>query len=384
MSDITEIVRTIEEQGQKWTEFMKASDMRLKTIEAETRELLKRAGRPGAEMRGGAFGDTADDPEHTKSFYAYMRSGRENDLQRKSMSTGSDLEGGYLVPTELDRELTKYLRSRSPMRQIARVVQVGGAEFKQPASTLGTGYSWVGETQARPETTAPGFKMLTIPTNEIYAMPAITQQLLDDNAFNLEAWLVDELGEAFGDGEADAFINGNGVTRPRGLFTYDVASPADATRAHDKFQYVPTGGAGAFASSNPSDALIALVYAVKPQYRTNAVWLMSPEVLETVRKFKAATTNEYLWQPGTQAGQPATLLGYPIYEDENIPAIAANSLSIAFGDFSRAYTITDRSTAMLRDPYTSKPYVNFYATRRLGGGGGRDTRAVKFMKFAAS
>lgn len=384
MSNLDEVKALIEEQGKSWHEFKAAQSARLSILEKEVTGLAKTAGRPFAEAQG-AFGGAPDDPEHTKAFYAYMRSGRENDLHRKkSMSTGSDPEGGYLVPTELDRELTKYLRARTPLRQIGRVVPVGGAEFKQPASTLGTGYSWVGETQARPETTAPGFKMLTIPTNEIYAMPAITQQLLDDNAFNLETWLVDELGEAFGDGEADAFINGNGVTRPRGLFTYDVVSTADATRDHDKFQYVPTGTSGAFDSVFPSDALIALVYAVKAQYRTNAAWLMSPEVLELVRKFKAATTNEYLWQPGTQAGQPATLLGYPIFEDENIPAIAANSLSIAFGDFSRAYTITDRNTAMVRDPYTNKPFVNFYATRRLGGGGGRDTRAVKFMKFAAS
>lgn len=215
-------------------------------------------------------------------------------------------------------------------------------------------------------------------------MPSITQQLLDDNAFDLGNWLVEELGDAFGDAEADAFINGNGVARPRGLFTYDVVSTADSTRAHDKFQYVATGGAGAFSASNPSDALITLVYTLKAQYRQNAVWLMSSEVAQAVRKFKSTTTNEYLWQPSTQAGQPSTLLGYAVYEDETIPAIAANSLSCAFGDFSRAYTVTDRNTALLRDPYTNKPFVNFYATKRLGGGGGRDTRAVKFLKFSAS
>lgn len=326
---------------------------------------------------------TTEAVEHKKAFLSYMRTGREADLQRKAMASNSDPEGGYLVPDQMDTELTKYLRFRSPLRQIANVVKVESYEYKEPHSTLGTSYSWVGETASRPATTAPGFKMVSIPSFEVYSMPAITQNLLDDNIFNLENWLVEELADAFGDAEGDAFINGDGVAKPRGLFTYPTASTADATRAHTSFQYVPTGAAGAFASTFQGDALIALVYALKPQYRQNASWLLSPEFLEAVRKFKDGQ-GRYMWQQSTQAGQPSTLLGFPIYEEVNIPAIAANSLSAAFGDFSRAYTITDRSTSLLRDPYTSKPYVNFYCAKRLGGGGGRDTRAVKFLKFAAS
>lgn len=370
--DMKEIKNLIEAQGAALEQFKK-------NTQAEILEIAKKAGRPSI---GGLSSPIKD--EHTKSFLGYMRSGREADLEQKSMRTDSGPEGGYLVPEQLDIELSKYLRQRSPMRQLARVVPVGSAEFKQPSSTLGTGASWVGEAAARPATAAPGLKMLSISTCEVYAMPSITQQLLDDNAFDLENWLITELGDAFGDAEGAAFINGNGVTQPRGLFTYDVVTTADATRAHDKFQYVPTGGAGAFASSNPGDALISLVYAVKPQYRANASWLISSEVLEAVRKMKDGTGAFYLWQPSTQAGQPSTLLGFPVFEDENLPAIADGSLSAAFGDFSRSYTITDRNTAMLRDPYTSKPFVNFYSTKRLGGGGGRDTRAVKFLKFSAS
>lgn len=379
--DVSEAVQLIKEQNEDWKTFKKANDMRLKNLEDDMRTAQKIANRP---KFGGGVNDDREPDAHTKSFLDFMRSGREADLQQKSMSSDSDIEGGFLVPTELDSQLTKYLRARSPMRQIARVVSVGSAEFKQPASTLGTGASWVGETQARTATATPEFKMLTIPTNEVYANCPITQALLDDNVFDLGSWLTEELGNAFGDAEADAFINGNGVARPRGMFTYDTVTTADATRAHDKFQYIATGGAGAFASSDPSDALIKLVYAVKAQYRTNASWLISGEVLEAVRKFKLASTGDYIWKPGLAEGQPATLLGYPVFEDQNIPAIAANSLSAAFGDFSRAYTITDRSTSLLRDPYTNKPYVNFYATKRVGGGGGRDTRSVKFLKFAAS
>jgi HK97 family phage major capsid protein len=370
--DMKEIKALLEQQGAALEKFKKS-------VEADILAIATKNGRPSS----GALSSPIRD-EHTKSFLGYMRSGREADLQQKAMRADSGPEGGFLVPEQLDTALSKYLRQRSPMRQLARVVQVESAEFKQPHSTLGTGASWVGETAARPATAAPGLKMVTIPTVEVYAMPAITQQLLDDNAFDLENWLITELGDAFGDAEADAFINGNGVTQPRGLFTYDVVTTADATRAHDAFQYIPTGGSGAFASSNPGDALISLVYSVKPQYRANASWLISSEVLEAVRKMKDGTGAFYLWQPSTQAGQPSTLLGYPVFEDENLPAIASGSLSAAFGDFSRAYTITDRNTAMLRDPYTSKPFVNFYSTKRLGGGGGRDTRAVKFLKFATT
>lgn len=370
-TDVEEVVKLIRDQGEQ-------INARFKSLEKD----VAIRNRPGAESSN--FGTNEQHTEHTKSFLNFMRSGREADLQQKALSMGADPDGGYLVPAELDNELTKYLRARSPMRQLARVVPVGGAEFKQPASTGGTGYAWVGETQARPETASPGIKMITIPTAEIYSNCPITQSLLDDNTFDLGNWLVEELGDAFGDGEADAFVNGDGVARPRGLFTYDVVSTADATRAHTAFQYVPSGASGAFASTAPADALITLVYAVKAQYRQNASWLMSPEVISLVRRFKGIGTNDYIFQPALAAGQPATLLGYPVYEDENIPAVAANSLGAAFGDFSRAYTITDRSTSLLRDPYTNKPYVNFYASKRVGGGGGRDTRAVKFLKFAAS
>jgi HK97 family phage major capsid protein len=328
-------------------------------------------------------GDTRQDAGHTKAFINFLRTGRESaELSAKAMQAGVSPDGGYLVPPELDRLLTKYLRNRSPMRQLARVIPISAGEFKMPHATTTAATSWVGETSARPVTSSPSFKMVTIPTCEVYASPAVTQQLLDDNVFDLENWLVEELGDAFADAEADAFINGNGITRPRGLFTYDVVATADATRDHDKFQYVVSGGNGTFGTNY--DGLLKLVYAVAPQYRSGSAFLTSPEVIEELRKLKNATTNDYIWQPATQAGQPATLFGYPIFEDANVPALASGSISLAFGDFKRGYTITDRSTSLMRDAYTSKPYVHFYSTKRLGGGAGRDTRAVKFLKFSAS
>lgn len=371
------VTELLEEQSRVIEQFKARHITRVDTLEQEVNALLRKANRPN--IGGGLDGN---DSERMSAFLGYCRSGRET-VELKSMEAGSDPQGGYLVPPELDRQLTKNLREMSPMRQLANVVAVSAAELKQVHSRGGTTYSWVGETSSRPETTAPSLKQITIPTREVYAMPGITQSLLDDNVFGLENWLIEELSQAFGDAEGDAFINGDGVACPRGLFTYTAVSTADATRSHDEFQYIPTGASGNF-HTDQADPLIKLVFAVKPAYRKNASWLMSSEVLEAVRKFKTATTNEYIWQPGLTAGEPSTLLGYPVFEDPNIPAIAANSLSVAFGDFQRAYTITDRSTAMLRDPYTQKPYVMFYAARRVGGGGGRDTRAVKFLKFSAT
>jgi HK97 family phage major capsid protein len=363
--DLGEIKSILEDQGNKFEEFKARYNERMSTLEAEVGDIFKKSNRP---RLGG--GSSVDEDAEKKSFFDMMRTGRES-AELKAMQSGVDPQGGYLLPTQLDQVLSKNLRELSPMRQLANVVPVGGPELKQVHSVGGTGYTWVGETSARPETAVPTLKQISIPTKECYAMPGVTQNLLDDNVFDLENWLLEELTEAFGDAEGDAFINGDGIAKPRGLFTYDAVSTADATREHGKFQYVPTGASGSF-HTDQADPLIKLVHAVKPRYRQRASWLLSPEVLEAVRKFKSTTTGEYIWQPGLQAGQPSTLLGYPVFEDENVPAIVANSLSVAFGDFSRAYTITDRSTAMLRDPYTQKPYVMFYAAKRVGGGGGRD------------
>jgi HK97 family phage major capsid protein len=373
---VEEIKRLIEAQGNAFSEFKRKYDGRFEVLENEFSAAFAGHNRP--RLSGGA----GDDGAGKKAFFDMLRTGYQSP-ELKSMQSGSDPQGGYLLPAPFESLLTKNLREISPMRQLAAVVPVGGSELKQVHSVGGTAYAWVGETTSRPETAAPELKQVTIPTKECYAMPGVTQNLLDDNVFDLEGWLLEELTEVFSDAEGDVFINGDGVAKPRGLFTYDTVSTADATRAHDKFQYIPTGASGSF-HTDKADPLIKLVYAVKPRYRVNGSWLMSPEVLEAVRKFKSATSEEYIWQPALIAGQPSTLLGYPVFEDENLPAIAAGSLSVAFGDFRRAYTITDRSTGMLRDPYTQKPYVMFYAAKRVGGGAGRDTRSVKFLKFSAT
>jgi HK97 family phage major capsid protein len=250
-------------------------------------------------------------------------------------------------------------------------------------SVGGTGYSWVGEKSARPETNIPSFQKITPPIGEIYANPGLTQTMLDDSGFNIEEWIVQELSEAFDAGEGDAFVNGTGINKPRGFLTYDIASTADGSRADTALQYVASGASGDFASTAPSDKLVQLVHAIRPRYRKGASWLMNTDTLSAIRQMKDASGRYYLWQPSFDANMPETILGYPVYECPDMPSISANSLSIAFGNFGIGYTIVDRTALMLRDPFTNKPYVHFYSSRRVGGSV-RDTRAIKLMKFAAS
>jgi HK97 family phage major capsid protein len=374
-----EIKEILEKQGEAFTEFKNAQNERIKNLESALNEFAKKASRP---MAPSYDGNDPEAREHKQAFLGYLRSGRERGLEAKAMATDNDPNGGYLVPKQIDGIISKALRDLSPMRQLARVVQVETGDYSMLHSVGGTAYAWVGERQERPQTDGPNLMELKPPVGEIYASPAITQRLLDDNNFDLESWLVDELAEAFGDGEGDAFVNGNGINKPRGLLTHDIESTADGVRAEKALQYVASGAAGAFAGTDPSDKLIKLVHSLKARYRVNAHWVMNSNTLEQIRTFKNQN-GDYIWKQGLEAGQPSTLLGYPVHEDENMPDIAANSLSIAFGDFQRAYTIVDRNSLMLRDPFTAKPHVLFYSTKRVGGGM-RDFRAIKLMKFAAS
>jgi HK97 family phage major capsid protein len=240
---------------------------------------------------------------------------------------------------------------------------------------------WVGETDSRAQTNTPTIAALDFPAMDLYAMPAATQTLLDDAQVDIEQWLANEVQIVFAEQEGAAFINGDGSAKPTGFLNYTTA--ADASWAWGKIGYIASGADGAFASSDPSDALINLAYAPKQGYRANGTWVMNRKTEAAIRKFKDGDDN-YIWQPGTAIGQPASLLGYPVAEAEDMPDIASNSYSIAFGDFARGYLIVDRvGINVLRDPFSAKPYVLFYTTKRVGGGV-QNFEAIKLMKFAAS
>lgn len=303
--------------------------------------------------------------------------------ERKAMQVGSEADGGYLVLPYFSQELTTILLEQSPLRSLARIQPITKSDaFEEIIDIDETGASWVGETGSRNDTDTPQVGKLRIPVHEIYAQPKATQKILDDSVFDVAGWLATKVGDKFGRSQAAAFVSGDGVGKPRGFATYATAATTDATRAWGTFQHVATGASGGFASSNPTDALIDLVYSLKAPYRKNACWLMSRSTAGLVRKFKEATTNAYIWQPSLQAGQPDMLLGFPVEYCEDLPAIAANSLSVWFGDWKRGYTIVDRvGVRVLPDPYTDKPYVKFYTTQRVGGDA-VDFHALKALKFA--
>jgi HK97 family phage major capsid protein len=320
-----------------------------------------------------------------RAFDRYVRAGDAAGLlEVKAMSEGSNADGGYTVPLEIERTIDRVLAKASPIRGLATVRQIGGGTYRKPIVTAGAAAGWTGESDAiSSPTTTPTLAALDFRAMELYAMPAATQTLLDDSQVDIEQWLAEEVQTVFAEQEGAAFVNGTGSGQPKGFLQY--TSAADASWSWGKLGYVASGADGAFLGDDdaPADALLDLAYAPKQAYRANGRWVMNRKTESAVRKFKDSSGN-YIWQPGTAAGQPATIFGYPVTEVEDMPDIAANSLSIAFGDFARGYLIVDRiGVRVLRDPYSAKPYVLFYTTKRVGGGV-QNFEAIKLMKFAAS
>ncbi|WP_274424870.1 phage major capsid protein [Chelativorans sp. YIM 93263] len=343
------------------------------------RLVLKKA-RP-ALARDGA--DTLAHSEHKEAFEGYLRSGDERQLralEEKAMSYGSGQDGGYLVPDEVEAEIGKRLAEISPIRSIASVRQVSAAVLKKPFAINGPATGWVGETAARPETASSTLDELSFPTAELYAMPAATQTLLDDAVVELDAWIAGEIEAAFAEQEGTAFISGDGANKPRGFLSYPQVD--DLEWSWGNVGYVATGVASGLPVNAPSDVLVDLVYMLKAGYRQNSNWVMNRKTQATLRKLKDADGN-YLWQPPATPGSRAMLMGFPVVEAEDMPDIAAGETPIAFGDFGRGYLVVDRTgVRVLRDPYSAKPYVLFYTTKRVGGGI-QNFEAIKLLKVEA-
>lgn len=323
--------------------------------------------------------DVADASPELKGFVdGYLRMGRETEL--KSLSIGSAADGGFAVPRPIDAEIARRLVKLSPVRSVANVVQTSTSGFRRLISIGGTASGWANETGARIETNSPKLAEIVPPLGELYANPSATQQMLDDAAFDVGSWLAGEIATEFARAEGAAFINGTGTNQPRGFLTGPTAAQNDTVRPFGTLQFIASGNANAF-DATPESKLIDMVFAMKAALRQGAVWMMNSATLAAVRKFKSAD-GSFLWQAGIVDGQPSRLLGYPVVEAEDMPDIGAGNFPIAFGNFKAGYLIAERTaTTILRDPYTNKPYVQFYATRRVGGQV-LDSDAIKLLKIS--
>ncbi|WP_156495438.1 phage major capsid protein [Croceicoccus estronivorus] len=340
----------------------------------EVKARLDRVSRAAARpVLGGLHGSV-----EVKGFVdGYLRQGRESEV--KSLNGAAPGDGGYAVPREIDALIASEMKQISPIRNLAQVVQVGSAGYRKLVATGGTASGWVSETAARPETGTPQFAEVSPPSGELYANPAASQAMLDDAAFDLESWLASEVAMEFARAEGAAFINGTGVNQPLGFLNAPRSLASDATRPFGTLQYVASSDANTLGTMMEI-VLIDLVHTMKAGHRQGASWVMNSATLAEVRKLKTAD-GAFLWQPGLVEGQPDRLLGYPVVEAEDMPDIAAGNVPIAFGNFRAGYLIAERSaTTILRDPFTNKPFVHFYATRRVGGQV-LDSTAIKLLQI---
>ncbi len=327
--------------------------------------------------------ETDLDAPHKKAFEAYLRSGDDEglrglELEGKALSTAVAADGGYLVDPETSATIASTLVGAGSLRKVANVVQVEGTAYDVLIDESNQGSGWADEVTATADTTTPTIDRISIPLHELAAMPKISQRLLDDSAFDIEAWMAGRIADVFARSEAAAFITGDGVNKPTGILNHTAV--ANASWSWGNLGYVITGTSGDFDATNPGDAIVDLVYALGAQYRANGAFLMNSKTAGAVRKLKDSN-GRFLWSDGLAAGEPSRLMGYPVVIAEDMPDIAADSMSIAFGDFGAGYTVAERpDTRILRDPFSAKPNVLFYATKRVGGDVS-DFAAIKLLKF---
>lgn len=381
---IHEVTERVHSLGNAWEQFKQVNDARLRDLEkkgaadplylehltkineaidnqkARIERIETANARPGASLGGTPVtGEVAG--EYKTAFRNYLRKGMDaglEALQTKALSS-TNADGGYLITPEMSETIVRIVNETSPLRELARVETISTDSLDIIEDTQLPGASWIGETGARTDTTTQQINKNSIDTHEMYASPKATQKLIDDASIDVEAWVAERVAEQFANLEATAFISGDGNGKPKGILDY-----AAGTTFGTQIEQIQSGTDSAVTA----DSLVQLYYALKEEYAKNATFLMRRSVLQSVRLLKEATTNQYLWQPGLAAGTPDTLLGVPVKTAADMPAAGVGSLSVAVADFKRAYLIVDRvGIRILRDPFTDKPYVKFYTTKRVGG-----------------
>jgi HK97 family phage major capsid protein len=325
----------------------------------------------------------ADEAPHQKAFAAYLRSGDDDalrglELEGKALATTIAADGGYLVDPQTAETIQSTLSSTASIRSVSNVVNVDATSYDVLVDHSELGAGWATETSTITETDTPQIERISIPLHELSALPKASQRLLDDSAFDIEGWLAGRIADKFARSEADAFINGDGVDKPTGLLTYPTV--ADDSWTWGSIGYVPSGTAGGITRA---DAIVDLVYALGAEYRANGTFVMNSRTAGHVRKLKDAD-GRFVWVDGLAVGEPARLMGYRVLIAEDMPDIADDAMGIAFGDFSAGYTVAERpDLRVLRDPFSAKPHVLFYATKRVGGAVS-DFAAIKLLRFATS
>ncbi|MGY6550973.1 MAG: phage major capsid protein [Erythrobacter sp.] len=345
----------------------------------EVKSRLDKVARAATRPAIGGSAEMGDETEVKGFVDGFLRRGRTSEI--KSLSGNSPAEGGYAIPRRIDAMIASELAAISPIRAIAQVVQTGTSGYRKLVATGGIASGWVSETAPRPATDTPAFAEIAPPSGDLYANPAASQTMLDDAAFDVETWLASEIALEFARAEGAAFVSGNGINQPEGFLSAATSVAEDSVRAFGQVQYIGSGNATGFGSALDAK-LIDLVHKLKSGHRQGASFVMNSATLARVRKLKTAD-GAFLWQPGMAEGQPDRLLGYPVVEAEDMPDVAAGTFPIAFGNFRHGYLIAEHSaTRVLRDPFTNKPFVHFYATRRIGGQV-LDSNAIKLLKIEA-
>lgn len=394
---IPEMTNRLTNLGQAWEQFKHVNECRLSEIEkkgsadplynehlARINQSLdnhkRRVDHLETALNRPAVGNTKAagaefESEYKRAFRNYLRKGMESGLeaaQIKSLSVGTDADGGYLVPENISETIIRIVNESSPLRALARIETISSDSIDLIEDTGDFGASWTTETGTVSETTTPSLGKHNIAVHEMYAQPKATQKLLDDAAIDVEQWVAEKVADKFSRLEATAFISGTGTGQPKGILSYTAGT------SWGQVEQVNSGT----SAQVTADSLFRLYYKLKDEYARRATFLMNRATVQAVRLLKEATTNQYLWQPGLAAGTPDTLLGIPVAEASDMPVAAANSLSVAIGDFRSAYLIVDRvGFRILRDPFTEKPFVKFYTTRRVGGEV-VNFEAVKLLKLA--
>ena len=407
MADFKEVKDLIDAQGTAWEEFKRTNDARLAAIEAKgyaPADTVEKVATINAELTrlskdvtaalaagqrpdlsGGGKGGSTEAREHKAAFDTFMRKGQTDGLgalERKAMNSTSDPDGGYLIPTEMDAAIDRIVPTISAMSRLARTVTIGTRSYKKRVKTSGMAMSRVAEGATAGETTEPKYAMIEVVVHPAEVEPWVYNETLEDADIDLAADLANEAAIGFAEGAAVEYISGNGVGKARGITAY--TNIANASYAWNKVGFIITGKAAAFASVAPSDDLIDLVHALKPQYRPGAAFLMNDTTLGVVRQMKDASGSYYLWQPDTTQDFGGRLLGFPVAVDDNMAALASSAYPVAFGNWDRAYLIVNRTgTTLIRDNITAKGTTKFNFRRRFGGGV-YNFEALKLLKSHTS